>query len=293
MAADAMTKISYGFYVLATKDGNGAPKGCIVNTLSQATVTPEKVLITVNKQNYTHDVLLAGKAFTVTMLDESAPFSLFENFGFRSGREADKFAGVKCLKAANGVPYLTENASGFVSGTVIETIDLGTHTLFVGQVEEKGLLSEIASLTYAYYQAHTKPRPKPAARAGWRCKICGYVYDGDNLPADFVCPLCKHGAADFEPIEPPKPLEPKKVWRCKVCGYIYEGEILPDNFTCPICERGGEEFEQIEIIEPGKAPKKAWRCKICNYVYEGEELPPDFICPTCKHGAADFEQIEM
>ena len=206
MNKKAVNKISYGLYVLSAKQGE-KDNACIINTLSQLTSDPLRVSITVNKQNYTHDMILAEGEFTVSLLTQKVPFDYFKRFGFQSGRDVDKFDGFDaCARGENGIYYITKYTNAYISGKVISTLDLGSHTLFVADVTAAEVLDEVPSLTYAYY--HSDVKPKPAApssssgvKIGWRCKICGYVYEGENLPADFVCPLCKHGAEDFEKIE--------------------------------------------------------------------------------------------
>ena len=201
MNSNAMFNISYGLYVLTAHE-EGKDNGCIVNTLSQVTSTPNTVSIAVNKQNYTHDMIMRTGKFNVSLLSTSADFELFKRFGFQSGRDVNKFEGFeKTNRSENGILYVTESVNSYVSGEVFQTVDLGTHTVFYAKVTDMDVLSDEESLTYAYYHKHVKPQPEKATKAGWRCKICGYVYEGDTLPADYVCPLCKHGAEDFEKIE--------------------------------------------------------------------------------------------
>ena len=204
MAQDPLTKITYGLFVAAAKDETGRDVGCVVNTVCQVTVTPVMVSLTVNKLNYTTGSISRTKAFTVSMLDTTADFGLIKRFGFQSSKDADKFDGLKTARAKNGLVYLAQNANAFLSCRVKQEIDLGTHLMFIAEVDESGELSNEAPLTYAYYHANLKPKPAAAPKSGkkaWRCKICGYVYEGEELPPDFICPLCKHGAADFEPVE--------------------------------------------------------------------------------------------
>lgn len=201
MNSNAMFNISYGLYVL-TANEEGKDNGCIVNTLSQVTSTPNTVSIAVNKQNYTHDMIMRTGKFNVSLLSTSADFELFKRFGFQSGKDVDKFEGFeKTKRSENGVLYVTESTNAYISGEVFQTVDLGTHTVFYANVVDMDVLSEEESLTYAYYHKHVKPQPPKEEKGGWRCKICGYVYEGDPLPEDFVCPLCKHGPEDFEKIE--------------------------------------------------------------------------------------------
>ena len=201
MDKNVMHNIGYGLYVLTAKE-NDKQNGCIINTLIQLTSTPNRVSIAVNKQNYTHDMILRTGKFNVSLLTENTPFDVFKNFGFQSGRDCDKFADFKNYKeAANGINYITDYTNSYLSATVENTIDLGTHTLFIALVDDGEVLSKEPSLTYAYYHKNIKPRPEKTSKKGWRCKICGYIYEGETLPNDFVCPICKHGAEDFEKIE--------------------------------------------------------------------------------------------
>lgn len=196
----SMFKLSYGLFVLTARDGD-KDNGCIVNTVQQVTSSPNRIIVAVNKGNYTHDMIKKTGVFNVSVLTEEAPFDIFKRFGFQSGRDTDKFAGCDCFKRAeNGVVYVGRYVNAFISGKVAETVDLGTHTLFIADVTDGEVLSDVNSITYAYYHKNTKPKPQETAKKGWRCKICGYIYEGDELPADFVCLICKHGAADFERI---------------------------------------------------------------------------------------------
>ncbi len=197
---NAMFKLSYGLFVLTAQDGD-KHNGCIINTAAQLTDTPKRINIAVNKANLTHDMILKTRKFNVSVLSTSAPFALFQHFGFQSGRDADKFDGKYEIRVSeNGLVYLSQYANAFISAKVVDALDYGTHTLFVADVTEAKVLSSEPSVTYAYYFDHIKPKPQPKEndKPGWICKICGYVYEGEELPADFICPLCKHGAEDFE-----------------------------------------------------------------------------------------------
>ncbi len=198
MNPNAMFSISYGLYVLTAREGS-RDNGCIINTLLQVTSTPNRVSVTVNKQNYTHDMILRTGVFNVSMLSTEAPFEVFRHYGFQSGRAAEKIVG-EPPRASNGVAYVAGVTNAYLSCRVVQTIDLGTHTQLIADVVDGEVLSAAPSMTYAYYHANVKPKPRtePAGKAGWRCSICGYLYEGDPLPEDFVCPICKHGAADFE-----------------------------------------------------------------------------------------------
>ena len=199
----AMFKLSYGLFVL-TANADGKDNGCIINTAVQLTDRPLRMTVAVNKKNFTHGMIMKTGRFNVSVLTEAVPFKVFERFGFASGANTDKFAGYDSVKrSSNGLIYLDEYANAFMSCKVTETCDYGTHTLFVAEVTEASVLSQLPSVTYAYYFEHIKPKPQPVGenKKGFVCKICGYVYEGDALPEDFVCPLCKHGADDFEPLK--------------------------------------------------------------------------------------------
>ena len=199
----ALFKLSYGLFVLTARE-NGKDNGCIINTVTQLTETPMRFTIAVNKANYTHDMILHTGVFNVSVLADSVPFAAFQRFGFQSGRTADKFADCPEARSENGLRYWPEHTNAFLSGRVISSQDYGSHTLFVAEITEAKVLSTEPSVTYADYFARIKPQPvaKPQAekKKGFVCKICGYIYEGETLPPDFICPLCKHGAQDFEPL---------------------------------------------------------------------------------------------
>ncbi|MBQ3084551.1 MAG: flavin reductase [Clostridia bacterium] len=198
MNQQALFKITYGLFVLTARDG-GKDYGCIINTAMQITENPNRLAIGINKNNYTHDVILKSGALNLSVLDSRTKFELIERFGFHSGRTTDKFAGFSGhAPAENGIAYITESTNAYFSAKVTETVDCGTHTLFIVDIEAMEVLSEEPALTYADYHAKVKPQPKKEAK-GWVCTICGYVYEGAELPENYVCPLCKHGAQFFEP----------------------------------------------------------------------------------------------
>lgn len=200
MDPKAMYKLSYGLYVLSSEQG-GRDAGCIINTAMQLTSSPNRISVTVNKQNHTHDVLRLRGEFNVSALTVDTPFELIERFGFRSGRDTDKFEGFSAFeRAENGLTYITRYANSYISGRIINSVDLGTHTMFIADVTDCRLTGQADSLTYAYYQDNIKPKPQPAKKGAYRCTVCGYIYEGDELPADFICPICKHGADAFEKI---------------------------------------------------------------------------------------------
>ena len=196
----ALFNIGYGLYVVTSNDGS-KDNGLIVNTVSQVTNTPNRVAVTINKQNYSHHVIKQSGVMNVNCLDVSAPFSVFQNFGFQSGRTADKFAGIDELRSDNGLRFLPRYINSFMSLKVENYVDLGTHGMFICSVTEARVIGNKETMTYTYYQKNVKPKPQVEGKKGYVCKVCGWVYEGDTLPDDIVCPLCKHGAADFEPIK--------------------------------------------------------------------------------------------
>ncbi len=196
----ALFNIGYGLYVVTSNDGK-KDNGCIVNTVSQLTSQPNRVAVCINKQNYSHHVIKQSGIMNVNCLSTEAPFSVFENFGFRSGRNVDKFANCTPMRSDNGLVFLPHYINSFMSLKVEDYMDLGTHGMFICSVTEARVINRVETMTYTYYQKNVKPKPATEGKKGWVCKICGYVYEGDTLPEDFICPLCKHGAADFEPIK--------------------------------------------------------------------------------------------
>ncbi|WP_322199576.1 flavin reductase [Acutalibacter intestini] len=195
----ALFNIGYGLYVVTSNDGK-KDNGLIVNTVTQVTNTPNRIAVAINKDNYSHHIIQQTGKMNINCLSQDAPFSVFENFGFQSGRTADKFAGQQVLRSDNGLVFLSQYINSFMSLKVEQYVDLDTHGMFICSVTEARVLSNVETMTYTYYQNHVKPKPQTEGKKGWVCKVCGYVYEGDELPEDFVCPLCKHGAADFEPI---------------------------------------------------------------------------------------------
>ncbi|MCR5727896.1 MAG: flavin reductase [Lachnospiraceae bacterium] len=195
----ALFKIGYGLYVVTSNDGN-KDNGCIVNTVSQVTSSPNRVAVCINKQNYSHHVIKQTGIMNVNCLSVEAPFSVFESFGFRSGRNTDKFEGTEVLRSDNGLAFLGRYINAFMSLKVEQYVDLDTHGMFICSVTEARVMSDKETMTYTYYQDYVKPKPATEGKKGWVCKICGYIYEGDELPDDFICPLCKHPASDFEPI---------------------------------------------------------------------------------------------
>ena len=205
MDKKAIYKLSYGLFVLTAKEGE-KDNGCIINTAIQAASTPNQLSICVNKANYTHDMIQRTGEFTVSVLAQDAKYELFQHFGFQSGREVNKFEKyTRCLRGKNGICYITEGTNAYISVKVNKTEDLGSHTMFIGEITDMEVLSEVPSVTYEYYLNHIKPKPQAvgtteSGQTVWRCTICGYEYVGEELPEDFICPLCKHPASDFEKV---------------------------------------------------------------------------------------------
>ena len=195
----ALFRIGYGLYVVTSNDGK-KDNGLIVNTVTQVTNTPNRVAVTINKENYSHHVIKQTGQMNVNCLDTTAPFALFERFGFQSGRTAEKFDGMEELRAENGLRFLPQHINALLCLKVEQYVDLGTHGMFICSVTEARVMGKGETMSYTYYQEHVKPKPQTEGKKGYVCKICGWIYEGDPLPDDIVCPLCKHGAADFEPI---------------------------------------------------------------------------------------------
>ncbi len=245
----AFNKLTYGVQVLTTRV-DGKDYGCIINSAVQvASGEPKKMAISVIAKNYSAEMVAKAGVFNVSILTEDAPYSLFQRFGFQSGRDVDKFEGLPYDdRTANGLRYIPEYTNAVISCRVTEVRDLGASILFIADVDEAKVLSKAPSCSYSYYHAHIKPKknPAPEQKEGWVCKVCGYVYEGAELPDDFVCPLCKHGKDDFEHVVPDQ--KPKvKGYVCKICGHFEpcEGE-LPADYTCPLCKHPREDFEPAE-----------------------------------------------
>lgn len=195
----ALFRIGYGLYVVTSNDGK-KDNGLIVNTVTQLTDTPNRIAVNINKANYSHHVIKQTGVLNVNCLSVDAPFSVFQQFGFQTGRSVDKFAGQKVYRSDNGLVFLDKYINAFMSLKVEQYVDLGTHGMFICSVTEARVMNDLDTMTYTYYQKNVKPKPETDGKKGFVCKVCGYIYEGDELPDDFVCPLCKHGAADFEPI---------------------------------------------------------------------------------------------
>ena len=205
MNEKAMHKLSYGLFVLTAKDGE-KDNGCIVNTAIQAASAPNQLSVCVNKANFTHDMIMKTGKFVVSIISQGATFDLFKQFGFQSGRDVNKFDGfTDYARCENGICYITKGTNAYISVTVTGTQDLGSHTMFVGTIDDMEVLDDKRSATYEYYFENIKPKPQAVGKTDngqtiWRCTICGYEYVGEELPKDFVCPICKHPASDFEKV---------------------------------------------------------------------------------------------
>ncbi len=197
---NALNKISYGLYVLTT-NFDGIDNGCIINTVTQVANNPERIMICVNNANYTCELLKKSKKFNISVLTESAPFEVYKRFGFVSGRTNNKFQSTEGIfRSENNCFVIMENCNSYISGKVTDMIDLGSHTVFFAEITFSYVLNDEPSVTYSYYHSNIKPKPATNTKKGYRCEICGFVYEGDSLPEDYVCPICKHGAADFKQI---------------------------------------------------------------------------------------------
>jgi len=240
--SNAIFSLGYGLYVVTSNDGK-KDNGLIVNTVMQLTNDPERIGVNINKANYSHDVIKKTGILNVNTLSESAPFSVFQQFGYCSGKESDKFANEEPLHSENGLAVLKNHINAFISLKVEDYVDLKTHGMFICSITESKLINKEKTMTYAYYFDHVKPKQQAKA-AGWVCKICGYIYEGEELPSDYVCPICKHGASDFEKILPEVKVQKTPKWVCSVCGYVYEGENPPE--ACPQCKASSDKFNKME-----------------------------------------------
>ena len=205
MNTKAMYALSYGLFVVSTKVGE-KDNGCITNTAIQVTSEPNRIALAVNNANYTNELMKQSGIFNVSVISEEADFELFKRFGFQSGRDVDKFAGFSDFaRTENGLTYITKGTNAFLSAKITQQVELGSHTLFIADVTDMDVLSSVPSATYSYYQSNIKPKPEAVGQTKkgetiWRCTICGYEYVGEELPDDFICPICKHPKADFEKV---------------------------------------------------------------------------------------------
>ena len=196
----AFFKLSYGLFVVTAHEGD-KDNGCITNTVVQQTITPNRISVTINKNNYTHDMIKRTGVFNVSVLTEKAKFETFKHWGFQSGKDVDKTVGITYFRLENGVIYIVDGVNAVMCAKVEQEVDLGTHTMFIAEVTDAFSTEEDSSATYAFYHKNIKPAPQQAKKKGWICTVCGYIYEGEVLPEDFICPTCKHPASDFKRIE--------------------------------------------------------------------------------------------
>ena len=247
MDKKALHHMTYGMFLLTAQE-NERDNGCIINTALQVASEPTRISISVIRTNETCDMIRRTGLFNLSALSIDVEFSVIRHFGMQSGRDVDKFADTADVaRSRNGLYYLTKQANMYLSAKVVEEMDLGSHILFIAEVVDGVRLSETPSCTYSYYQSDIKPKPQKSVRKQWVCSVCGYVYEGDTVPDDFICPLCGHGKEDFvladgeyAPKTAPSSVPKGKRWVCSVCGYVYEGESAPD--ICPICKAPKEKF---------------------------------------------------
>lgn len=200
MDKQAMYQLTYGLFILTAKEGE-KDNGCIVNTVTQVTTDPNRIMVAVNKNNLTHDMIVNTGVFNVSVLTENSKFDTYKHWGFQSGKNVDKLESIVYERADNGLVYIAEETNAMISAKVVSMTDLGTHTLFLADVTDAKMISKEPSVTYSYYQKNIKQAPAGAGKKkGFICVVCGYIYEGDTLPADFICPVCKHPASDFKPL---------------------------------------------------------------------------------------------
>lgn len=322
----AVFSITYGLFILAS-EWDGRRNACVINTLAQVTQEPIRMSITVQKTSFTHDFVLGSGKFSISVLAQNADLGIVGHFGCQSGRTVDKFADFACETFASGNPKITKGCIAVMDCTVVQVVDLGTHTLFIADLADAVLLSGGKPLSYGLYrdirmgkvvQPTDDGSAAPTKVSGdvWQCPVCHYVYDGggkfEDLPADYVCPLCNvkkevfvhKSAADIgKKKEPVAVGEEIEVYRCGVCGYTYEGEVpfedLPDDFACPVCNVAKDIFEVDKIIVSalggGDAHAETWQCDVCHYTYDGdlpfENLPDGYKCPLCGVGRESFSKL--
>ena len=285
MDRKAMYKLSYGLFILTAKEAE-KDNGCIINTAIQAASEPNQLSICVNKANYTHDMIQRTGKFTVSVLSQKAQFELFKHFGFQSGRDTNKFeAFEQCARGTNGIYYITEGTNAYISVTVTKTEDLGSHTMFIGEITDMEVLSNVPSVTYDYYQNNIKPKPQEVGKTEdsqtiWRCRICGYEYVGEELPDDFICPLCKHPASDFEKVV--KKTEVKEMAENKYSGTqteknlqeAFAGESQARNkytYFASVAKKEG--YEQMSALFLKTADNEKEHAKMWFKLLNGGEIP--------------------
>ena len=294
----ALYKLTYGLFLLTAQE-NGFDNGCIINTAIQIANNPTRISIAVIQNNKTHDMILNTGKFNISAITTEAQFDLFKHFGMQSGRDVDKFADFSNVaRSDNGLYYLTSAANMYMSATVTEHFDLGSHTLFVGEVTDAKVLSDAPSCTYGYYQSDIKPKPVATAKRSWTCSICGYVYEGDEVPEDFLCPLCNHRKEDFvltgnipasgsaaatttTPAAAATATASQK-YVCSVCGYVHEGDSAPEK--CPVCGVPAEKFNLM-------SGERTWAAEHVVGVAQG--VPEDIIADLRANFEAECTEVGM
>ena len=250
MDPKALYNLTYGVYLLSARE-NGRDNACIINTAVQVANDPTRISIAAIKGNLTHDMIASTGVCNISAITTEADFSLFKRFGMQSGRTADKFADFPHVaRSANGLLYLTKWSGAYLSLKIAESHDLGSHTLFIGELTDGEVVSNAPACTYGYYQTTIKANAaKPTAKKGWKCTVCGHVYEGETLPENYICPICKHGPEDFEyfsdtsaaaPAPVSAPAAGARKWVCTVCGYVHEGDAPPEK--CPLCKQPADKF---------------------------------------------------
>lgn len=246
----AFYNLTYGLFLLTAQE-NGRDNGCVVNTVMQVANEPARISVSVIRKNHTCDMILKTGKFGVSALTQETPFPVFQRFGMQSGRDVDKFDGFADIqRGEDGLLYLNKYANATFSATVTEQHDLGSHILFIGEVTDARVLDTQPSCSYGYYQSDIKPKPQKSEKKQWVCSVCGYVYEGETVPDDFICPLCNHGKEDFSLVTGGTPAVPSAAapeakegatkWVCSVCGYVHEGDTPPE--ICPICKVDASKF---------------------------------------------------
>jgi rubrerythrin len=270
MNPKAMFCISYGLYIISARDDNGHNAACVVNTVLQVTEKPLRIVVAINKNNDTYETITRAKRFTVSVLDRNTTFETIKHFGFQSSRNVDKFyQSPVAVKLVDKIPRIVQNTNAVITCAALKVTDLGTHGLILADVIDAERLSDVPTLTYDYYHANVKPKPQQpkSEKTIWRCEVCGFEIEADELPDDYVCPLCGHGKDAFVKVVPDKPAEtPKqqaemipsanslKKYRCDTCGFEIETDNLPDDYICPVCGRPRSAFV---VVEETAAPEAA------------------------------------
>ena len=270
MDPKAMFCISYGLYIISARDDNGHNAACVVNTVLQVTEKPLRIVVAINKNNDTYETITRAKRFTVSVLDRNTTFETIKHFGFQSSRNVDKFyQSPVAVKLVDKIPRIVQNTNAVITCAALKVTDLGTHGLILADVIDAERLSDVPTLTYDYYHANVKPKPQQpkSEKTIWRCEVCGFEIEADELPDDYVCPLCGHGKDAFVKVVADKPAEtPKqqaeiipsanslKKYRCDTCGFEIETDNLPDDYICPVCGRPRSAFV---VVEETAAPEAA------------------------------------